>query len=134
MSIFRVSKEKQRELKVLFSGRCEWCDRVYPPQVLVLHLIVPETAEGRAAPPSPDPQKRFLLLCPGCHQDLHQIPLPLHLQKDLVRARSRSLRRSIREIFGYIPEPYQPPGDFDLAEIYEECFSLRSLDLFRAGG
>jgi hypothetical protein len=51
-----------------------------------------------------------------------------------VRARPRALRNALRVTLGYTPPPYDPPGDFDLAEIYEECFSLRSLDLFRAGG
>jgi hypothetical protein len=134
MTIFHISKEKTSELEALFSGRCEWCDREYPPHSLVLHYIVPDKTVSGTIPLSPDPQKRFLLLCSGCHQELHEIPLPYHLQKDLVRARPQELRKAIREVLGYIPAPYQPPGDFDLAEIYEDCFSLRSLNLFRAGG
>jgi len=134
MSIFPASKEETDELKDLFQGICEWCDREYPSSSLVLHFIVRDDGNEQAGPQSPDPQKQFLLLCSACHTDLHKIPLPYHLQKDLMRARPQALRKAIREIFGYKLAPYEPPGDFDLAEIYEECFSLRSLDLFRAGG
>jgi hypothetical protein len=134
MSIFQTSNKKTGQLIVLFSGKCEWCARQYPPDSLVLHLVVPDGTMIGTPSPSPDPEKRFLLLCSDCHQDLHQIPLPYHLQKDLMRARPRALRRAIREILGYNPPPYEPPSDFDMVEIYEECFSLRSLDLFRVGG
>jgi hypothetical protein len=44
------------------------------------------------------------------------------------------VRKALRVLLDYTPEPYLPPQNFDMAEIYEECFSLRSLDLFRAGG
>ncbi len=85
-------------------------------------------------PVSPDPQKRFLLLCRRFHADLHRVPLPVYLQKDLVRQRSRNVRKALRALLDYTPESYLPPQNFNMAEIYEECFSLRSLDLFRAGG
>jgi hypothetical protein len=134
MTFFHISRKKAAGVKSLFSGRCEWCDRKFPFDTLILHLMVPDETTSSPAPSSPDPEKRFLLLCLKCHDDLHHIPLPYHLQKDLMRARPPKLRKAIREILGYVPAPYQPPGDFDLAEIYEECFSLRSLDLFRAGG
>jgi hypothetical protein len=44
------------------------------------------------------------------------------------------VRKALQTLLDYTPEPYQPPENFNMAEIYEECFSLRSLDLFRAGG
>jgi hypothetical protein len=130
MSIFRVTRKTKRGIAIILDGRCEWCDELSPLSHLVLHEIVPE--QGMSV--SPDPQKRFLLLCRQCHTDLHTIPLPHHLQKDLVRRRSRNVRKALRTFLNYIPEPYHPPENFDMAEIYEECFSLRSLDLFRAGG
>jgi len=134
MTTFLTSREKKAKIIALFSGRCEWCDRRYPVRALVLHDIVPDTPGEMSMHPSPDPQKHFLHLCPTCHRDLHHIPLPWNLQKDLVRARPMALRKALREVLGYVPPPYEAPGDFDPAEIYEECFSLRSLDLFRAGG
>lgn len=130
MSIFRMTRKMKKAIVTLLEGRCEWCDGSFPVSDLVLHLIIPE----QGTPVSPDPQKRFLLLCNGCHKDLHHIPLPVHLQKDLVRQRSRTVRKGLHTLLDYAPGPYQPPDNFDLAEIYEECFSLRSLDLFRAGG
>lgn len=130
MSIFRTTRKKKKAIASLLEGRCEWCDGPFPLSHLVLHLIVPE----QGMPVSPDPQKRFLLLCRRCHADLHQVPLPVYLQKDLLRQRSRNVRKALRVLLDYTPEPYLPPQNFDMAEIYEECFSLRSLDLFRAGG
>ncbi len=130
MSIFRTTRKMKKAIAGLLGRRCEWCDGSFQLSHLVLHLIIPE----QGMPESPDPQKRFLLLCRCCHTDLHGIPLPLHLQKDLVRQRSLNVRKALRTLLDYTPEPYQPPGNFDMAEIYEECFSLRSLDLFRAGG
>ncbi len=132
MSLFRTTAAREQAVKVLLGGRCEWCDGQLPFPDLVLHRILP--VPGRNPPESPDPQKRFLLLCRSCHRDIHRIPLPHHLQKDLVRNRRKELRKALRNLFGYTPEPYHPPDNADLAEIYEECFSLRSLDLFRAGG
>jgi hypothetical protein len=134
MTIFPVSREKREEIQALFAGRCEWCDGRFPASALVLHELVPDSSRGMAVSPSPDPQKHFLHLCRDCHRDLHRKPLPWHLQRDLVRARPMALRKSLREVLGYVAPPYEAPGDFDLPEIYEECFSLRSLDLFRAGG
>ncbi|NYT07664.1 MAG: hypothetical protein GKC05_05350 [Methanomicrobiales archaeon] len=132
MTLFRTTGKRERAVKTLLGGTCEWCDRQVAFPDLVLHRIVP--VPGRIPPESPDPQKRFLLLCRSCHQDIHRIPLPNHLQRDLVRRRSPEIRKALRILFDYIPEPYQPPDTADPAEIYEECFSLRSLDLFRAGG
>ncbi len=130
MSIFRTTRKRKEAIAILLERRCEWCDGSAPLSHLVLHLIVPE----QGMPVSPDPQKRFLLLCRPCHADLHSVSLPVYLQKDLVRRRSRKVRKALRTILDYTPEPYRPPENFDMAEIYEECFSLRSLDLFRAGG
>jgi hypothetical protein len=134
MSRFPLSPEIEIALKIVLSGTCEWCGRVFSFDQLEVHLLLPERDDASESAESPDPQKRFLLLCRECHQDLHRTRLPLRIQKDLVRARSMELKRAIRKVLGYTPEPYQPPGDFDLAEIYEECFSLRALDLYRAGG
>jgi|MTBAKMStandDraft_1061839.scaffolds.fasta_scaffold38215_3 hypothetical protein len=132
MSIFRTTGERKRAVKKLLEGTCEWCDRQYAASCLELHRILPEP--GRRPPESPDPQKRFLLLCHQCHRDVHHIPLPRHLQKDLVRKRPPEIKKALRILFDYTPKPYEPPDTADPAEIYEECFSLRSLDLFRAGG
>lgn len=130
MSVFRATRKIKKAIVCFLEGRCEWCEGSFPLSHLVLHLIVLD----KGIPVSPDPQKRFLLLCRRCHVDLHNVPLPVHLQKDLVRQRSRSVRKALQTLLDYTPEPYQPPENFNMAEIYEECFSLRSLDLFRAGG
>ena len=130
MSTFKVTRKTKQEIAIVLDGRCEWCDESFPLSHFVLHLINPE----KGMPVSPDPQKSFLLLCRQCHADLHTIPLPHHLQKDLVKRRSRDVRKALQTLFNYIPKPYHPPDNFDMVEIYEECFSLRSLDLFRAGG
>lgn len=132
MSIFRTSGKRERAVKTLLERRCEWCDEQFAASRLELHRILPEP--GHRIPESPDPQKRFLLLCQECHRDVHNIPLPRHLQKDLVRKRPQEIRKALRILFEYTPKPYEPPDTADFAEIYEECFSLRSLDLFRAGG
>jgi len=132
MTIFRTTGRRERAVKKLLEGRCEWCDEKFAAPRLELHRILPEP--GQRTPESPDPQKRFLLLCRQCHRDVHQIPLPRHLQKDLVRNRPPEIKKALRIVFDYTPKPYEPPDNADFAEIYEECFSLRSLDLFRAGG
>lgn len=132
MSIFRTTGKRERAVKTLLEGTCEWCDEQVAFSLLELHRILPDP--GDRTPESPDPQKKFLLLCHQCHRDLHDIPLSRNLQKDLVKKRPAEIRKALRILFDYTPKPYEPPDTADFAEIYEECFSLRSLDLFRAGG
>lgn len=129
-SISMVTLDQEERIKRAFSCRCEWCGKSYPGSRLELHLL-PERPSGQA---TPDPEKRLLLLCIPCHRDLHALSLSYPFQIQLVRFRPKSLRREIREILEYIPAPYVAPGEFDIPQIYEDCFSLRSLDLFRAGG
>jgi hypothetical protein len=130
MSIFKATRKTKKGIIIILDGRCEWCDEIFPLYNLILHAIVPK----KGMPVSPDPQKRFLLLCRQCHKDLHSLSLPYHLQKDLLKRRNYDMRNALRTFLNYKPKPYYPPDNFDMFEIYEECFSLRSLDLFRAGG
>ncbi|HUU76228.1 MAG TPA: hypothetical protein VMW63_09085 [Methanoregulaceae archaeon] len=126
-----VSNIQEMKIKLAVQFRCEWCEETKSPAILDLHLLVDDTGSYL---PTPDPQKKILVLCPDCHRDIHEIPLPLQMQKDLVRKRSFARKKRIRAILDYTPPPYAPPDNQNYAEIYEECFSLRSLDMFRAGG
>ena len=128
--ISMVNLDQEQRIKRAFSCCCEWCGKSTQESGLELHLL-PERPSGQL---TPDIQKRLLLLCIPCHRDLHALSLPYPLQIHLVRFRPGFLRHEIRKILEYTPEPYTAPGEFDIPQIYEDCFSLRSLDLFRAGG
>jgi len=121
----------QRKLLIEAVSRCcEWCGIEAGPDTLEIHLL-PTRPSG---PPTPHPQKRVLVLCRECHSDLHRLSLPYQFQMDLVRVRKAPVKRAMRAVFGYTRPQYEPPLHEDIEAMYEECFSLRSLDLFRAGG
>jgi hypothetical protein len=114
---------KSKKVKLAAGSRCELCGEAYPPVLLEIHLL---PGDGKRARQGPDLQREILVLCPGCHREIHDCRVPRADQKTLVRSRPSQVRREIRAILGFQPGPYTPP-ESDLAEIYEQAHQLSSL-------
>jgi hypothetical protein len=115
---------KAKRVKLAAGARCEICDGEYRLSILEIHLIPQEG--GRRVRTGLDLQREILILCPACHREIHAFQIPRADQKILVRVRPSGVRREIRRVLGYKPEPYSPP-EVDLAVVYEEAHQLSSL-------
>ena len=125
----KLNSVKERRVKRAVGLRCELCGGAYPSDLLEIHLLPPD---GRRARPGPDLQREILVFCPSCHREIHEHRVPRADQKTLVRSRSGRVRREIRAILGYNPEPYTPP-EVDLAAVYDEIRQLPSFPVNGAG-
>ena len=112
------------------NGRCENCSNSVPPSVLGIHIIGSPPEVG----PSRDLQKHLLVLCPACRRSFGSGRVGESLQRELVRHRTRVARSLMREILGYHPRPYVPPGDFSPEAVFHEMIASGALDLCLNGG
>ena len=115
---------KARRLRIASGGRCENCSTTFLPIVLGIHLIGNPPDRG----PSPDLQKHLLVLCPACRRSFCSGRVEESLQRELVRHRPREVRNLMREILGYRPRKYVPPGDFSPEEVFPEMITSGALD------
>ncbi len=122
---------KARRIRITTGGRCENCSNAFPPTVLEIHVIGSLPAVGDI---SWDLQKHLLVLCPACHRSFRSGQVEESLQRELVRHRSREVRKQIRDILGYHPAKYVPPGDFDPEAVFRELFESGAPDLCLNGG
>lgn len=119
-----LNPAKERRVKRSVGCRCELCGGTYASDLLEIHLLPVDRRQGK---PGPDLQREILILCPGCHRGIHEMRIHRADQKVLVRSRSARVRKEIREILSYNPKPYTPPGDVDLAAVYEEACRISGL-------
>jgi hypothetical protein len=122
---------KARRLTIATGGRCENCSNEFTPVILEIQIIgtSPDFEdEGR------DLQKHILILCPSCHRSFRSGRVEESLQRELVRHRAREVRKLMREILGYRPKKYNPPGDFDPEAVFQEMLSSGALDQCLNGG
>jgi hypothetical protein len=124
----KLNPAKERTVKHSVGCLCELCGEPYPSDLLEIHLL----PHGRRGRPGPDLQREILVLCPGCHREIHEVGLPRADQKDLVRSRSAGARRMIRAVLGYIPKPYTPPG-VDLAAVFTDACQISGTCLNGSG-
>jgi hypothetical protein len=120
-----------RQIRKATEGRCENCSLVFSPEVLDI-LVIGNPPETRGS--GQDLQKHLLVLCPVCRRSLCSGAVTVSLLRELVRYRPRSIRTQIREILGFRPSMYIPPGTFDPAKIFQEMLDSGSLDLCLNGG
>lgn len=113
-----ISPIKIKKIKLAVDCRCEWCSNQYALPNLEIHHI-PTGADGKE-PAHGDLQKQILIVCSTCHRNIHLKGYLKELQVDVIRYRSRAVKKAIREILGYRPRPYIPPEIDDPAKIYEE--------------
>jgi hypothetical protein len=122
---------KAWRLKVAAGGWCENCSNEFPQFILEIHVIgSPPDTESVCS----DLQKHLLLLCPACQRSFLSVQVEESLQRELVRLRSRKVRKMMREILGYRPRQYVPPGDFDPEVIFLEMVSSGATDYCLNGG
>ena len=81
-----------------------------------------------------DPSTRILVVCHHCHQHIHRLPMRVKDQRAVVSRRSFFVRKDIRTVLGYTPKPYSPPGNMDVAQMYDEYFYHFPPGSFRLGG
>ena len=117
------------KLKRAADSRCELCREHVPRHMLIMH-VVPQILPVE----SPDPTKRFLILCEDCHRHVSDLPVIPERQKEWVERRPFQLKKILRNILGYSPPPYTPPDDTDIAALYQEMNSPGSPAMFRWAG
>jgi hypothetical protein len=118
-----------KKIKLAVESSCEMCREYVPLSLLEIHRIG-SSSPGKAAQ-GRGPEERVLVVCPLCHQHIHCLPVPVRRLRALARKRPFHMRRDIRLALGYVPKPYTPPDDQDLAKIYDEALKLSS---FRVSG
>lgn len=122
---------KARRILIATGGRCENCSNEFPLVILAIHIIGNPPDIGAAGS---DLQKSLLVLCPACRRSFCSRRMEESLQRELVRHRAGEVRILMREILGYRPKKYNPPGDFDPEVIFQEMFSSGALDQCLNGG
>jgi len=122
---------KARRISVATGGRCENCSNEFPPIILEIHIIGNPPDFGAAGS---DLQKHLLVLCPACRRSFCSGRVDESLQRELVRHRAGKIRAVMREILGYRPRKYTPPGDFDPEAVFQEMLSSGALDQCLNGG
>ena len=90
--------------------RCENCSNEFSQVLLEIHVIgnPPDTDSAGS-----DLLKHLLLICPEGKRSFLSGQVQESLQRELIRLRSRRVRKRMREILDYRPRQYVPPGDFD---------------------
>jgi hypothetical protein len=113
-----LTAEQEERIKLAAENTCELCREYFPSGELAIHGIGKKKAAGKAR----DPSVQILVLCRECHRHVHALPVPVARQREIVRRRSFYVRRDIRAVLGYRPEPYEAPESVDIATVYEEHF------------
>jgi hypothetical protein len=105
-----LSASQQMRIQVVAGGICERCSESGDPRRLRIHQLPPAGA---------NPEKRILILCPRCDQEIRI--LPVETRRTWVEQRPFALRRVLRAILGYRPSAYVPPEGPDPAELYRSA-------------
>jgi hypothetical protein len=126
----RISAVKEKKLKLAAGCRCERCAESFPLRLLELHFLEDPAASSGTI--FRDVQKFILVVCPVCHHEIHSVPVPAADVKEIVRSRPAAARRAMRRILSYIPQPYHPPENTDLAQVFAEVMNA-SRDIFFNG-
>ncbi len=114
-----LSPLKAKKIKLAVGGACELCGREYPLRNLEVHHITGKKENVRSG----DLPSRILVLCPGCHYDIHAYGCSPAEQRRLIRDRPGPVREQIKEILAYNPPPYTPP-EVDLERVFYEAIQM----------
>ncbi|OPX69061.1 MAG: hypothetical protein A4E37_00621 [Methanoregulaceae archaeon PtaB.Bin056] len=109
---------RARKVKEAAGSKCELCGKISNTDELEVHTFIDPGEEQEM--PAEELECFLLVLCPQCHEDLHELPAGCEVQQMLVGQREDSIKRRIRAILGYIPSPYTPP-DSDVEAAYKDA-------------
>jgi len=112
-----LSPLKAKKIKLAVGGACELCGREYPLRNLEVHRIPGKNVLVENL------DSWILVLCPGCHFDIHALGCSRAEQRQLVRDRPVPVREHIKEILSYNPPPYTPP-EVDLERVFYEATQM----------
>jgi hypothetical protein len=108
---------KTKRIKLAVESRCEICGRQAGLEDMGIHSFL-EEAEDSYEPA--DLEQFLLVLCNGCHRDIHSYPITIQEQESLIQTRHKPVRENIRAILAYNPKPYSPP-EIDMEDVYREA-------------
>lgn len=91
-----LTSAKQRKIKEAVGSKCERCGKKYPLRNLKIHHIVEvHKASGSKDLNTPG---NLLVLCSICHDDVHYKPVTKAKQKEIIRKRSKNIKKEISAI------------------------------------
>lgn len=94
--VLRPGEVKEAMIKRLLDFRCEICGEQLPKSLLEVHYIPgPRAFEGETRELQ---EGEILILCSGCHRDLHAFAIGEEEQARLLGFRSREIRQKISRI------------------------------------
>ncbi|MGA2912189.1 MAG: hypothetical protein ABSE07_01595 [Methanoregula sp.] len=125
-----ITPVQEQKLKIAVENTCELCHDYHPESFLEIHLISRRLYKEMKR----DPSTRILIVCPFCHNHIHNLPVSIGKQRAIIKGRSFFIRRDLRRIMGYHPKPYQAPDDINLYVIYEEYFGRCPPGSYRMSG
>jgi len=107
---------------ILAAGcRCELCGKEGQAADMEVHTIGPRGE--RTGEVTADREREILVLCPRCHQDLHEQDTGEEEQQALLSFRKAEVTEEIRKILSTKPKPYIPP-EVDLEESFSGATRL----------
>ena len=112
---------RQKRIAVAAGCRCELCGA----EILAADLEVHTFGEGdrvKTLPPA-DLEREILVLCPRCHQDVHEDCVGELEQRALLAFRRPEVTEEIRKILATRQKPYVPP-EVDLEETFSSATRL----------
>jgi hypothetical protein len=108
---------KAKRIKLAARASCEICGRTESLEDLEVHSFLGEAEDQYS---HADLERFLLILCKGCHRDLHTCSITVQEQEALIQGRPAPIRKNIRIILSYVPKSYTPP-EIDLEEAYREA-------------
>jgi hypothetical protein len=124
-----ISPQEEEKIKRALESTCELCRDYIPISLLELHGF-PEK-EKKNNPHPKEREQHILVVCSPCHNLIHEIPVPVEKLRALISRRGFEVRREILQALGYVPRPYSPPDDPDLAIAYEDVVRSSSTGYYR---
>lgn len=124
-----ITALKAKEIKCAVEATCELCHEYTSLPMLELHGIpaVPQPKKPRPK----ECERNILVVCPACHQHIHNLPVPEKKLRVLIERRPFPVRKEIRRILGHVPKPYSPPSDADISGVFDETFRGTSGGFYR---
>jgi hypothetical protein len=114
---------RQKRIAIAAGCMCELCGGEYLAADLEIHTM--GTAHGRKGESLPELERELLVLCPRCHQDVHEDCVGEEEQRALLAFRTPEVTETIRAILSTRPKPYVPP-EVDLEETFADATHLRT--------
>jgi hypothetical protein len=108
---------------ILAAGcRCELCGKEILAAEMDVHTIGSPAGKDREV--TAEMERDILVLCPRCHQDVHEHGTGEEEQRVLLSCRKPEVTEEIRKILATRPKRYVPP-EVDLETTYPDATDLR---------